>query len=92
MKKYFALLETAFSMGVELFNVRLTRVQKVLITVLAFVFTLAVIKFEISLIGTKILWYTVEPWMAVSEMIGPVLGLPFWLGLMWKYVPEPEEK
>lgn len=71
-----------FSIGYFMANLlnqagmRFNKLQKILLIALCFEFVLVGMASLGRMIGTQFLWYTVEPWMLVSEGICSALALP----------------
>lgn len=86
--KYFRDLEYALRMAIKTFNVRLTRLQKVLVSVLLVIGFVALAKYQFSLVGAIIFGWKVTSWMALSELIMPAIGHAYLAKAIWCDVPE----
>lgn len=86
--KYFKDLEYALQMVIKTFKVRLTRLQKILISILLAIGFVALAKYQFSLVGAVVFGWKVTSWMAFSELIFPAIGHVYMAKAIWCDAPE----
>lgn len=65
-------------------GIELSKAHKILLTVLMVEFVIVGIVSLGRMVGTHFLWYTVQPWMVVSEAACSLLVLPLVVTAIWK--------
>jgi hypothetical protein len=65
-----------FDIFIMQYKIKLTRLQKYLLMALYTLLIAGSMKYNYALIGHRILFYTVEPWMVIFEAIQQILLLP----------------
>lgn len=86
--KYFKDLEYMLRMVIKTFKVRMTRLQKVLVSVLLVIGFVALAKYQFSLVEAVVFGWKVTCWMAFSELIMPAIGHAYLAKAIWCDVPE----
>lgn len=86
--KYFKDLEYALQMAIKAFGVKLTRLQKILISILLVIGFVALAKYQFSLVGAVVFGWKVTSWMALSELVFPAIGHAYMAKAIWCDVPE----
>lgn len=65
-------------------GIKFSKMQKALLTVLMVEFVIVGIVSFGRMVGQQFLWYTVQPWMVVSEAACSLLVLPLVITAIWK--------
>ena len=76
-----------FDAFIQMTGIKLTRLQKVLLMVLAMLIIIGMSKYYYALIGCRIFWYTVTKGMVISEIIQQIFLYPIICMMIWR-IPE----